>query len=110
VSRFLRCPSPVNRQTTYRPKSCGRVLTSAESLSKIAEKERAKQEKQKKKVERMKAKEERRSMLASKVAKKKRSTAPLTTHQNVDSGDASEMNFPVKNCTFLREDMKMDMT
>jgi hypothetical protein len=86
VSRFLRCPSPVNRQTTYRPKSCGRVLTSAESLSKIAEKERAKQEKQKKKVERMKAKEERRSMLASKVAKKKRSTAPLTTHQNVDSG------------------------
>ena len=36
VSRFLRCPSPVNRQTTYRPKSCGRVLTSAESLSKIA--------------------------------------------------------------------------
>ena len=60
VTRFLRCPSPVNKQKTFRPKSCGYVLTSIESLT---EKEQAKQEK---KIERMKVKEERKGMLASK--------------------------------------------
>ena len=65
VSRFLRCPFPVNRQKTFHPKSCGRVLTSTESLRQIAEKEQAKQEKEKKEIERMKAKEERKGMLAS---------------------------------------------
>ena len=56
VSKFLKCPSPISRQETFRPKSCGRVLTSAENLSIIAEKERKKLELEKQRQERMRRK------------------------------------------------------
>ena len=71
VSRYLQCPSPLNRQINYHPKSCGRVLTSAENL---AEKEKAKQEKEKMKAERKKLREERKHIRAAKGIKNVRKT------------------------------------
>jgi len=61
VSTFLNYPSPPDRSKTE-PKSCGRVLTSAENLEimneKEREKERKKEEKERKKEERERKKEE----------------------------------------------------
>ena len=58
VSKFLQFPSPFTKQMKYHPKCCGRVLTSAENLAFIAEKEKAKNEKERLKAERKKLKEE----------------------------------------------------
>ena len=69
VSRYLQCPSPLNRQINNDPKSCGRVLTSAENLAIMAEKEKAKQEKEKMKAERKKLREERKHIRAVKGIK-----------------------------------------
>ena len=74
VSRYLQCPSPLNRQINYHPKSCGRVLTSAENLAIMAEKEKAKQEKEKMKAERKKLREERKHIRAVKGIKNVRKT------------------------------------
>lgn len=46
VSKFLHVPSPPSRIPTYQPKSCGRVLTSAENLRILEEKQRIKMEKE----------------------------------------------------------------
>ena len=51
VSQFLHIPSPPSTIPTFRPKSCGRVLTSTENLQLMAEKEREKQEKRLKKAQ-----------------------------------------------------------
>ena len=56
VSSFLNYPPPPTRQETFKPKSCGRVLTSAENFVTMAEKER---EKERKKEEKERRKEER---------------------------------------------------
>ena len=55
VSQYLHCPSPPSQIPTYKPKSCGRVLTSSENLALLEEKEREKLEKQKAKKEREEA-------------------------------------------------------
>ena len=55
VSSFLNYPSPPTRAETFKPKSCGRVLTSAENLVIVKEKERKKEEKERKKIEREEA-------------------------------------------------------
>ena len=59
VSSFLSYPSPPARAETFKPKSCGRVLTSTENLALVKEKERQKEEKQRKKEERERKKKER---------------------------------------------------
>ena len=59
VSSFLRCPSPPARAAKLKPKPSGRVLTSAENLALVKEKERQKEEKQRKKEERERKKKER---------------------------------------------------
>lgn len=58
VSKYLQYPSPFTQQIKYHSKSCGRVLTSAENLALIADKEKAKNEKERLKAERKKLKEE----------------------------------------------------
>ena len=52
MSSFLSSSSPPNRTETFRPKSCGRVLTSAENTLQLEEKERKKEEKKRTKRER----------------------------------------------------------
>ena len=75
VSTFLNYPSPPDRSKTFEPKSCGRVLTSAENLEimneKEREKERKKEEKERKKEERERKKEERERKKEERERKKK---------------------------------------
>ena len=62
VSQFLQCPSPPAKIPTFEPKSCGRVLTSADNIALMEEKKRAREEKERAKEEarekRKRAKEE----------------------------------------------------
>lgn len=60
VSSFLSYPSPPARAETFKPKACGRVLTSSENLVIVKEKERQKEERERKKEERERKKNERR--------------------------------------------------
>ena len=55
VSSFLRYPSPPAKSETFKPKPCGRVLTSAENILQLEEKERKKKEKERAKQEREQA-------------------------------------------------------
>lgn len=66
VSKYLQYPSPLTRQMTYQPKSCGRVLTSTENLAIIADKEKVKNDKERMKAERKKRREEKKLHLGSK--------------------------------------------
>ena len=52
VSSFLSYPSPPSRLPQFKPKLCGRVLTSSENLSMLVEKEKKKEEKERAKKER----------------------------------------------------------
>ena len=56
MSSFLSYPSPPARVESFKPKSCGRVLTSSENLAIMEEKEREKKEKQKEREEARKKK------------------------------------------------------
>ena len=47
VSSFLSYPSPPSRIQAFKPKSCGRVLSSSENLLMLEEKEKKKKEKEK---------------------------------------------------------------
>lgn len=55
VQKYLRCPPLPSRIPSQKPKSCGRVLTSAENMKIIEEKEKLKKEKEKAKMEREEA-------------------------------------------------------
>ena len=65
VSDFLQHPSPPSRIPVYKPKLCGRVLTSAENLALIQEKELAKEEKKRAAEARKRALEEKKCAKAS---------------------------------------------
>ena len=55
VSHFLSCPSPPSRIPTSKPKSCGRILTSAESMRILEEKQKVLMKKDEAKKEREEA-------------------------------------------------------
>lgn len=59
VSKYLSYPSPASRAVPVIPRPCGRVLTSAEHMVQLREKERMKEEKQRKKEEREEKRKER---------------------------------------------------
>lgn len=61
LSQLLKTPLPISSQSTSKVKTTGRVLTSADSLAELEEKERLKAEKEKQKVERVSAREEKKS-------------------------------------------------
>ena len=81
VSSFLSYPSPPARAETFKPNSCGRVLTSTENLALVKEKERQKEEKQRKKEERERKKKEREEAKFGDTMK-----GSLGKHGYIDSG------------------------
>ena len=58
ISKFLHYPSPPSQLPTLKPKSSGRVLTSAENLKMIEQKQQEKEAKAKQKEERRRKREE----------------------------------------------------
>ena len=62
VAKYLTCPPPVSRAPNSKPKSCGRVLTSAESMKVMEEKQRLKERKDEAKREREEARKKKQAM------------------------------------------------
>jgi len=71
LRKFLAYPTPPSRLPTLKPKSSGRVLTSADSLRAFEEKQRMKEEKARKKEENARKREERAKKKKVEEAKKR---------------------------------------
>ena len=78
LKKFIEYPQPPSKRTTLKPKSCGRVLTSADCMKKMEEKEQQKAEKAKKKADNAKKREERAKVKLSNM--QKQAPAPTSAH------------------------------